>query len=323
MVELVERKTRTVLRRAGRRCRARRGRPRERPARRERGLVRRARGVSRAGPLDLPQHRHLRPDAAPRGGRHGGAPRAPRRPRLRRFHVLVRRRRRASARLPRGWCTACPRISPSSPTPPPPSRCSSAASTGSPATASSPCATSFPTTTTSRARSPPRGVEFVEADCEAFRDAVTPRTRLVALSTVNYTTGLRPPLEELGRLPARARRPALRGRHAEPGRARVRPRPRARRYVRRARLQVAALAQRRRLHVREPRAARAPRPRRHRLAQRPQLAPPGRPPPRRARIHRRRRKVRRRHARLSGALRHGRVARDDARDRPASASSAG
>ena len=42
-----------------------------------------------------------------------------------------------------------------------------------------------------------RGVEFVEADHAELREAVTPRTRLVALSTVNYSTGLRPPLEDL------------------------------------------------------------------------------------------------------------------------------
>lgn len=42
-----------------------------------------------------------------------------------------------------------------------------------------------------------RGVEFVESDLACLAQAVTPRTRLVALSTVNYSTGLRPPLEEL------------------------------------------------------------------------------------------------------------------------------
>ncbi len=41
-----------------------------------------------------------------------------------------------------------------------------------------------------------RGVEFVETDCAGFREAVTPRTRMVAVSTVNYSTGLRPPLED-------------------------------------------------------------------------------------------------------------------------------
>jgi selenocysteine lyase/cysteine desulfurase len=41
------------------------------------------------------------------------------------------------------------------------------------------------------------GVDFVETSWEQFYDRLTPRTRLVALSTVNYSTGFRPPLEEL------------------------------------------------------------------------------------------------------------------------------
>ena len=41
------------------------------------------------------------------------------------------------------------------------------------------------------------GVEFVETPWERFYDALTPRTRLVAISTVNYSTGFRPPLEEI------------------------------------------------------------------------------------------------------------------------------
>ncbi|HZT31190.1 MAG TPA: aminotransferase class V-fold PLP-dependent enzyme [Bryobacteraceae bacterium] len=41
------------------------------------------------------------------------------------------------------------------------------------------------------------GVEFVETPFERFYDALTPRTRVVALSTVNYSTGLRPPLQEI------------------------------------------------------------------------------------------------------------------------------
>ena len=41
------------------------------------------------------------------------------------------------------------------------------------------------------------GVEFVEAPFEGFYDAVTPRTRAVAISTVNYSTGFRAPLEEI------------------------------------------------------------------------------------------------------------------------------
>jgi selenocysteine lyase/cysteine desulfurase len=42
-----------------------------------------------------------------------------------------------------------------------------------------------------------RGVESVEASWEDFWEAVTPRTRLVAFSTVNYSTGFRPPLVEI------------------------------------------------------------------------------------------------------------------------------
>ncbi|MFB3829737.1 MAG: aminotransferase class V-fold PLP-dependent enzyme [Bryobacteraceae bacterium] len=41
------------------------------------------------------------------------------------------------------------------------------------------------------------GVEFVDADYGNFRQAVTERTRLVAVSTVNYTDGFRAPLQEL------------------------------------------------------------------------------------------------------------------------------
>jgi cysteine desulfurase / selenocysteine lyase len=44
-----------------------------------------------------------------------------------------------------------------------------------------------------------RGVEFVETSCEKFFDAVTERTRMVAVSSVNYVTGLRVPLEEVSR----------------------------------------------------------------------------------------------------------------------------
>jgi len=44
-----------------------------------------------------------------------------------------------------------------------------------------------------------QGVEFVESSWEKFWDAVTPRTRLVALSEVNYTNGFRPPLAEICR----------------------------------------------------------------------------------------------------------------------------
>ncbi len=42
-----------------------------------------------------------------------------------------------------------------------------------------------------------RGVEFVETSFERLYDSITPRTRVVAISTVNYSTGLRPPLEPL------------------------------------------------------------------------------------------------------------------------------
>ena len=41
------------------------------------------------------------------------------------------------------------------------------------------------------------GVEFVETPYERFHGCLTPRTRLVAISTVNYATGLRAPLEEI------------------------------------------------------------------------------------------------------------------------------
>lgn len=42
-----------------------------------------------------------------------------------------------------------------------------------------------------------REVEFVETSWERLHNTITPRTRLVAVSTVNYTTGLRVPCEEL------------------------------------------------------------------------------------------------------------------------------
>jgi selenocysteine lyase/cysteine desulfurase len=44
-----------------------------------------------------------------------------------------------------------------------------------------------------------RGAEFVETPWERFYEAITPQTRLVALSTVNYTHGFRPPLAEISR----------------------------------------------------------------------------------------------------------------------------
>ncbi len=44
-----------------------------------------------------------------------------------------------------------------------------------------------------------RGVEFVETAWEGCYDAITPSTRLVAISMVNYSTGFRAPLEEMAR----------------------------------------------------------------------------------------------------------------------------
>jgi cysteine desulfurase / selenocysteine lyase len=41
------------------------------------------------------------------------------------------------------------------------------------------------------------GVAFVETAWDGFYDSLTPRTRLVAISTVNYATGFRPPLAEV------------------------------------------------------------------------------------------------------------------------------
>lgn len=44
-----------------------------------------------------------------------------------------------------------------------------------------------------------QGVEFVETAWENFESAITPATRLVLMSTVNYTTGFRPPVEKIAR----------------------------------------------------------------------------------------------------------------------------
>lgn len=44
-----------------------------------------------------------------------------------------------------------------------------------------------------------RGVEFVETPWERFYQALTPQTRLVTISEVNYSTGFRAPVEEIGR----------------------------------------------------------------------------------------------------------------------------
>ena len=43
-----------------------------------------------------------------------------------------------------------------------------------------------------------RGVEFIETTWDRFEEALNERTRLVLMSTVNYSTGFRPPLETLG-----------------------------------------------------------------------------------------------------------------------------
>src|SRR5206468_4588657 len=42
-----------------------------------------------------------------------------------------------------------------------------------------------------------RGVELVETPFGSLYDAVTPRTRVVAISSVNYSTGFRAPLAEI------------------------------------------------------------------------------------------------------------------------------
>jgi cysteine desulfurase/selenocysteine lyase len=42
-----------------------------------------------------------------------------------------------------------------------------------------------------------RGVQFVETPFERFYESITPRTRLVAISLLNYSTGFRPPLAEI------------------------------------------------------------------------------------------------------------------------------
>lgn len=43
-----------------------------------------------------------------------------------------------------------------------------------------------------------KGVEFVEVEWPQFYDAITPRTRAVLMSQVSYSTGFRPPLEQIG-----------------------------------------------------------------------------------------------------------------------------
>ncbi len=44
-----------------------------------------------------------------------------------------------------------------------------------------------------------REVEFIETSWDRFYDAITPRTRVVAISSVNYTTGFRAPAGEISR----------------------------------------------------------------------------------------------------------------------------
>lgn len=55
----------------------------------------------------------------------------------------------------------------------------------------------FPNNSYSPALLAARGVEFVETSWDDFYDALTPRTRLVALSEVSYMNGFRPPLAEI------------------------------------------------------------------------------------------------------------------------------
>jgi selenocysteine lyase/cysteine desulfurase len=43
-----------------------------------------------------------------------------------------------------------------------------------------------------------KGVDFVEVEWPEFFDAITPNTRAVLLSQVSYSTGFRPPLEQIG-----------------------------------------------------------------------------------------------------------------------------
>jgi cysteine desulfurase/selenocysteine lyase len=45
-----------------------------------------------------------------------------------------------------------------------------------------------------------RGVEFRESAWESFYDAIDSRTRLVAISEVNYSTGFRPPIEDISKI---------------------------------------------------------------------------------------------------------------------------
>jgi selenocysteine lyase/cysteine desulfurase len=44
-----------------------------------------------------------------------------------------------------------------------------------------------------------KGVEFVQTHWDRFYDSISDRTRLVLMSSANYSTGFRPPLEEISR----------------------------------------------------------------------------------------------------------------------------
>ncbi len=57
----------------------------------------------------------------------------------------------------------------------------------------------FPNNTYAPMALAPEGVEVVETCWERFYDALTPKTRLVAISEVNYTNGFRAPLPEIAR----------------------------------------------------------------------------------------------------------------------------
>ncbi len=53
-------------------------------------------------------------------------------------------------------------------------------------------------------------VEFRAVPWDRFYDSIDSRTRLIAISEVNYVTGFRPPLEEVSRFASRTRRAPLR-----------------------------------------------------------------------------------------------------------------
>jgi selenocysteine lyase/cysteine desulfurase len=62
----------------------------------------------------------------------------------------------------------------------------------------------FPNKNYIPARLAQNGVDFIETSWEDFAGALTERTRLVILSSVNYTNGFRPPLEKIRELSSRA-----------------------------------------------------------------------------------------------------------------------